>query len=278
MANFCGQCGTRLNIKTGTCPNTACSEYVPVNNFNYKILLLLPIVVLFFAGLLWGTKSYMRAAAEKALVAEAMQAVIPHLETYQKRAEDDYILRERPVILADFDDDGLQELLLHDWGEVSYTDEFGDMAIWYTIHDYRNGQWIIGKGTEKIESMSFAAPQGSVGVVYKDNKAYLYKIKWEAPYGTDQSEGCEEITTVTIYDSKYLPRKKFRVNITWTGDFFGSDYKEHQEYSVNAKKVSYNQFVEELSEYDGLEYNKTSGDFEYTKELPTVAELINQLQ
>lgn len=277
MANFCGQCGTRLNVKTGTCPNPACSKYVPPKKHNYKILLLLPIAVLIVAGLLWGTKSYMRAATEKALVAEAMQAVIPRLETYQKRAENDYTLRDRPAILADFDDDNLEELLLYDYGEVSYTDEFGDMAVWYTILDYQDGRW-TNKRTQKIESQSFAHPLGSAGAVYKDNKARLYTIKKEAPYGSSEEEGCVHISTVIIYDNRYLPEQKLVVTKTWTGYSFDSNYEEHREYSVNGKTVSYSQFAAELAEYDGLEYNTTNGDFEYTKKLPTVRELINQLQ
>lgn len=220
--------------------------------------------------------------------AEATESIISFLMDYEREYGellDNYFTYDgepifSPAILEDIDADGEKELILHTFPCVEYDEDslYGSQVEQYAVYGYNGGEWGLEKAPQVVGSLSYAGFSGHAGVLHKDGKPILYTHEWKAPYGTDQCPGVEFTYLVTTYDSKYSVAESFAVIKSWEGEFNVLPYKEVVEYEVNGKRVSYRDFSNAISQYNGIRFDKESNSFAFDTKVMTVQSLINQLR
>lgn len=165
------------------------------------------------------------------------------------------------AFLADLDGDGTDELVLNKWHESGDEDHdgFPDQVITYCVFDYQNGTWRLRKESKAIGSVSFAGSSGRTHCVYKDGKAVLAVLEWRSPYGTGGGPGQEETQTLTLYNNITQQIATFAVTTANVGYYDDDRYPITTDmaitYKVNGARVSYDQFVQKLSAYEGITYH-----------------------
>lgn len=177
------------------------------------------------------------------LSADAAQQLLTLLEKHGDNS--DYWL-EGPlaaVILADFDRDGEDELLLH---EIDSTAQ-GEQVICCRIYDYLDGTWTAVDRQMILGSYFNPGSYGYGGLTYIRETPALYTYEWKALNGTG-GPGCVEEYTYTVYDEEYKPINIYGYTITWN-----ENGEETRTYLMNGKKVSYEYFRAVACGYKGFD-------------------------
>jgi len=176
---------------------------------------------------------------------EAAQQLLPLLEKHGYYGG--YRLEGplRAVILADFDRDGEDELLLN---EIESTDR-GEQEICCRIYDYLNGAWTAVDRQWILGSYSYPGWFGYGGLTYIRKTPALYTYEWKAPNGTGHGPGCVEEHIYTVYDEEFTPINTYGYTVTWD-----EDREETTTYLMNGKKVGYEYFRDVACGYKGFGY------------------------
>ena len=191
------------------------------------------------------------------------EGLISILEDYQSKYGDSYFesfyCNGDAAFLADLDGDGTDELVLNEWtdGDEDH-DGYPDEVIVYRVYDYQDGAWRLCKESDAIGSASFPGSSGQTHYVYKDGKAILAVREWRSPYGTSGGPGLDETATVTLYDNITQDPDIIEVKTVKVG-YFDDDNNPVmtdviRTYKINDIAASYEQFIQKLSEYDGISY------------------------
>ena len=212
----------------------------------------------------------------------AKKALITILENYQSECEtfiEWYYCDGGAAVLADFDGDGIDELLLNREGSDDLDDDgYPDTVMECCVYDYRNGAWTICWGPETVGSVSFPGYYGGGRAAHKDGKTVLAVVKDMQPYGTGWEIGNLFIYTTTFYDSTYHILDTFEERYTYVGEMENPEVLA--EYKINGESVTLDQFSQSISEYEEIQYTKDdsgNGYFHFSKPKETVEELIRQL-
>lgn len=200
-------------------------------------------------------------AAEKpqfVIAPAAKKNLISILEDYQAEYGDEVAdeYRRYPngdaAFLADLDGDGADELVLNKWHDLDDEDHDGSSGrvITYYVYQYQNGAWRLCEEPPVIGSAGFA---GWTHWVYKDGTAILAVLESES----DDESGLEETQTVTLYDNITQQAETFAVTSFKTG-LYDAYHPVTTEmtitYTINGESVTYDQFVQSLSAYEGISY------------------------
>lgn len=214
---------------------------------------------------------------------DAKQALITFLENYELEYEDfieSYYYDGGAAVLADFDGDGIEELLLNREGSGDLdNDGYPDTVQECCVYDYSNGEWSICWGPETVGSISFAGYGGRGCAVHKDGKVFLAVQKFESPYGTGWGIGNLFIYKTVFYDSTYQILDTFEERYTYTGDINAPEVLA--EYKINGESVTLDEFAQRICQYEEIQYRKddtSESYFHFSCSKQTVEDLIRQLR
>ena len=201
---------------------------------------------------------------------KAVQQLLPMLEKHGYYGDNKLEGALSAVILADFDRDGEDELLLNELEP----NERGEQEIICRVYDYQNGAWTAVDRHWGLGSYSYPGWFGYGGLTYIRETPALYTYEWKAPNGTGHGPGCVEEYIYTVYDENFDPINTYSYTIAWD-----ENGEETRTYLMNRKKVGYEYFRDVACGYKGFacEYgnvvNSTLGRM--SSELMT--ELLNTL-
>lgn len=203
--------------------------------------------------------------------------MISILENYQEKNReyiDIFYPNGDAAFLADLDGDGTAELVLHEWpgtGDENH-DGYPDQVMTYCVYDYQDGAWKLCVEPQVIGSVSFAGSTGHSFLSYKHGQPILATYEWRAPHGTGWFPGEVDYDTITLYNQAYRPMETFEVKTTVAEE--GGQIVFLLTYKINGTNVSREQFIQTLSEYQGMEFDEESGYVDTTGPGLTVEELI----
>ena len=174
---------------------------------------------------------------------KAVQQLLPLLEKHGYYGGDKLEGALSAAILADFDRDGEDELLLNELEP----NERGEQEILCRVYDYQNGVWSPVNRQWVLGSYSYPGWFGYGGLTYIRETPALYTYEWKAPNGTGHGPGCLEEYIYTVYDEDFDPINTYSYMIAWD-----ENGEETRTYLMNGKKVDYEYFRDVACGYKGF--------------------------